>query len=362
MKNAPQILIVDDNVTNLQVLGSILKENKYNVLIAKNGTMAINTTKQYLPDLILLDIMMPEMNGYEVAERLKSNPETAMIPIIFISAKNDEDSIVEGFNVGGQDYISKPFIPRELIARVQTHLSIRKNEKNLEYIINAKNNFFQSVTKTLKDPLSQLASFSQMLPSKLEAEDYQKAGEYAKLISDTAIDQFKVFENLLEWAKIQTGHYSPFLEDVDIAQVIESAVGLQQSLITQKSLQLTTNFDTGIAFADADLIGTVLRNLINNACKFSLDEGEVTINVFEKDDSVFIEVHNKTGFLSSDDAQTLLVEGANLSDVNPDHEEKGAGLGLPICRELAKINSGSIMVEGLENEGAKFTLKLQTGF
>lgn len=124
-KNKMLILVVDDNPQNLQFLGNLLSENGYEVAVAENGIQAMDFVNNKNPDLILLDIIMPEMNGFEVCKKIKSNKSTMHIPIIFLTARNDTDSIVEGFEVGGTDYVTKPFNKIELLARVKTHIEVK---------------------------------------------------------------------------------------------------------------------------------------------------------------------------------------------------------------------------------------------
>ena len=119
------ILIVDDDTTNLQVIGSFLYNKSYKIILAKSGNDALKSVENNLPDLILLDIMMPEMNGYEVCKKLKANNQTKDIPIIFLTAKTETKDIIKGFNTGGVDYITKPFIKEELLARIQTHVNLK---------------------------------------------------------------------------------------------------------------------------------------------------------------------------------------------------------------------------------------------
>ena len=132
IQNKPTILIVDDTETNIDILLELL--NKYDIAVATDGLSALDIASKDSPDLILLDIMMPEMDGYEVCRKLKKNDDTKNIPIIFITAKTDEDSIEEAYAVGGIDYVTKPFKPRELLARVKTQLKMKALVDNLEYI------------------------------------------------------------------------------------------------------------------------------------------------------------------------------------------------------------------------------------
>jgi len=126
------ILIIDDDTINLQVIGSFLYNKNYKIILAKNGNDALKSVENNHPDLILLDIMMPGMNGYEVCKKLKANNQTKDIPVIFLTAKTETKDIIKGFDTGGVDYITKPFIKEELLARVKTHISLKVSQDLLK--------------------------------------------------------------------------------------------------------------------------------------------------------------------------------------------------------------------------------------
>ncbi|MBN1413356.1 MAG: diguanylate cyclase [Spirochaetales bacterium] len=130
--NRSLILIVDDNPNNLQLLGSMLRENEFSVAVAQNGVQALEYVKKKKPDLILLDIMMPEIDGYEVCLKLKEDIQTERIPVIFLTAKSDPENIIRGFDVGGVDYITKPFIKKVVLARINVHIKLNKTLEKLE--------------------------------------------------------------------------------------------------------------------------------------------------------------------------------------------------------------------------------------
>lgn len=361
-KRVATILIVDDNANNLQLLSGILRNEGYQLLLAQDGVSAINLVIQSMPDLILLDIMMPGMNGFEVAKRIRADNKFNSIPIIFISASSDEDSIVRGFECGGQDYISKPFIQRELLARIENQLAIRRNEQNLSQIIKAKDLFFSQMTASLKSPLSQLASFSQMLPAKIEQEDYNRAIEYANIIYDTALSQFEVFENLIEWARIQTGFYTPFFEDVDVSSCVNTIVELFGPMIRNKSLKINSEFETGIVFADELLLHTVLRNILHNAIKFSESQGSIDITVYDKGATVCISIRDYGEGMQTDDAKTLFEDDTDLMTINSDSELKGNGMGLRISKKLVHLMDGNISATAHGSEGIEILISLSSGF
>lgn len=162
-----RILIVDDMATNLQVLGTILKENGYHTNIARNGSEAIMRAEKVCPDLILLDVMMPEMDGFEACRRLKDIEKTKHIPIIFLTAKTESESVIKGFDLGAADYVLKPFNSSELLARVQTHLDLKKSrdiidQKNKDLL--DKNDALTKLNNELQKALEEIKTLRGILP------------------------------------------------------------------------------------------------------------------------------------------------------------------------------------------------------
>ncbi|NJK97303.1 MAG: response regulator [Bacteroidales bacterium] len=163
MNEEAYLLIVDDNLENLNVIGNILKDKHYKIALARNGVSALQILDEIEIDLILLDIMMPDMDGYEVCTRIKKNAALEDIPVIFISALNETKDIVKGFNCGGIDYITKPFKAEEIIARVDTHLKLRKQTLELKMINANKDLFISILAHDLKNPFNHLINFSDIL-------------------------------------------------------------------------------------------------------------------------------------------------------------------------------------------------------
>src|ERR1035437_6045005 len=163
----PNILIVDDVSTNLKILGAILKNSGYKVRPVPHGILALQATEREKPDLILLDIMMPDMDGYEVCRRLKENPKFCDVPIIFISALSEPDDIVRALNTGGVDYITKPFRAEEVKARVATHLKLYKQSKELKELNATKDKFFSIIAHDLRGPLSGLIGLAELVTDEI---------------------------------------------------------------------------------------------------------------------------------------------------------------------------------------------------
>lgn len=352
------ILIVDDNMHNLQVLGGILREQNYSVLVVQNGTSALKMMERVRPHLILLDIMMPDIDGIQVCTMLKQNEWTASIPVIFISAKNDEATIVQGFNVGGVDYISKPFIPSELLARVRHQLMIAQNEKSLLEIIDTKNKFFSIVAHDLKSPINQIIGLSEILPAKLEKEDYARAIQYAQHIHEAAINQFKLLENLLDWARIQLGVLSPRIELIFPLDLFNEVTSLYQLAIIQKHLSVKLNVTADSMKADPRLLQTIVRNLLSNAIKFTPADGYITIECYQKNQSSIITVKNTGQGLTEVEMDQLRSNETYIDSSQHRNPNRGTGLGLRICKELLKLQNGHLEIDSQYGQWTMFTVTL----
>ena len=217
------ILVVDDQPINLKVIASVLSAD-YSLSIANNGINALKMLEKGLPDLILLDIMMPEMDGYEVCKRVKENEKTKDIPIIFLTAKTDINDIIKGFDVGAVDYITKPFNPTEMKVRVVNHLNLyhAKKEiermyqkllmsqealenanKQLEQTNKEKDKFFSIIAHDLKSPFNGIIGLSEMLRDDARILDTDSIIKYAGLIHSSTQQTFDLLKNLLEWARMQ---------------------------------------------------------------------------------------------------------------------------------------------------------------
>ena len=297
-KNNYKILIVDDIQENLQVLGSILGEKNIAVLIAKNGRQAIKIALKKQPDLILLDINMPELNGYQTCEILKKDEQTKNIPIIFLSALNEKNDIVKGFDSGGVDYITKPFNKAELLARVFTHLELKysrdklkSQNKELEDINATKNKFFSIISHDLRAPFNSLIGFTDLLLKYHKKYDEEKREDFIKLINNTSKNTLKLLENLLTWSHSQSGKIKYLPEKLNLkALLFEIIFPLQESADKKNISILDTIPENKLIFADRNMLSTVLRNLISNAIKFTNLNGNIIISSNEHQANNYLEI------------------------------------------------------------------------
>jgi signal transduction histidine kinase len=355
------ILIVDDMPKNIQLLGSILKNEFVDIEFATSGQEALEWLKAKKFDLVLLDIMMPEMDGFEVCRRIKQNPETEDIAVIFITAKTDIQSIVQGFEVGAVDYLTKPFNRNELIARVKTHLTLQHQKKLLEQENELKDKVFSIIGHDLRTPVGNIKSYiDAFLLSDIEISE-----ETRVLLNDlSALSEqaFSLLENLLFWAKNQSGKISCNPKRNDINGVIENAILLIQHQANKKNISiLRPSVKKVEAYFDAEQIAIVLRNLLSNAVKFTQLGGEIRIalNHISQNEKEYIKIEiadNGIGIVEED--QKKLFDKKSHFTTYGTNNEKGSGLGLHLCKEFVEMNKGSIGVVSEPGKGSIFYFTL----
>ncbi|MBT9548794.1 MAG: hybrid sensor histidine kinase/response regulator [Candidatus Sericytochromatia bacterium] len=361
------ILIVDDNPNNLRLLITLLSEQGYETRPANNGARALNTVQKQKPDLILLDINMPEMDGYEVCRQLKAMPETADIPVLFISANDELHDKVKGFDVGGVDYISKPFEPQELFARVRTHLQLKQAQdqlKALNHQLQASNRFFQHlgqvkdeflgmVSHDLKNPLSSILLFSRYMESRTLSED--KAREMGRLITKAGKRMFRLIEDLLDLNKLEQGELTPELQRFDLLPLVQDVCAEYQEKAQAKGQSLNSTWETESAWIVADplRVRQVLENLLSNALKFSPPQSEIAIRLQQEGQRVCLQVRDQGPGLSEADQAQLFEKFMRLS-AKPTGGEHSSGLGLSISKKLVEAMSGTIGCTSQLGQGACF--------
>lgn len=365
MKPSALILIVDDNKNNLQVLGSILHTEGYKLALAKNGKEAIRQAELINPDIILLDVMMPEMDGYETCMHLKKNASTKEIPIIFLTAKTETEDIVRGFQVGGVDYITKPFRKEELLARMQNHLALRAATKEiarqatkLRELNNTKDQMFAIISHDLRSPLSGLKNMLDLLTDKSTPTDQEFKESAIEIMKTTTDHTVNLLENLLLWARSQRGELEVTPITLEIQKIIDNNIQLASNAINQKQLQvqnLTEDFH--LANADLNLTQTIIRNLLNNAVKFTPKQGLIKFSATASGDFLNILITDTGVGISSENMKKLFKMDTNFTTYGTNNE-KGSGLGLKLCKSFAEKQQGKLEVKSTEGKGTTFIVTL----
>ena len=353
------ILVVDDVVSNVLLLKILLTKENFKVLTANNGYTCIEIAQNNHPDLILLDVMMPDINGFETAEKLKSDPATADIPIIFLTALNAPSDLVKGFQVGANDFLTKPFNKEELVMRVMRQIQlvfakriIESQNAELKRTISNRDKMYSVIAHDLRSPMASIRMVLNLLVSTISSE---LIGEELFSLLDKANKESEethdLLDNLLKWTKSQTGRLNVVHQNFDISDVL---IGIEDifSLIAENKKQ-KINFDkqTGsiMVRADKHMLNTVLRNFMSNAIKFTPEGKDIDILVDKQDKFVKVSIRDHGVGISPERIATLFSAGQTTYGTN---NEEGSGLGLQLCQDFARKNGGDVMVESVLGEGS----------
>jgi len=352
------ILIVDDVVPNVQIAKAILQKDGYTVETAESGPEALKHIRVSPVDLILLDIMMPDMDGFEVARIIKGMDEFVDVPIIYLTARNDEESITNGFELGAVDYITKPFRGAELRMRVQNHLKLRFIQRRLQQANASKDKFFSIIAHDLRSPFTALVGMSQYLSTGIDKLDAETAKEFLEGMHKSSKNAFNLLENLLEWARIQTGRMPIEPQEIDVSEIVRENLALFDTNIKNKQLYIENKLQqVEIAYADENSINTVVRNLLSNAIKFTPEAGQISLYSNRTEHELVITVQDNGKGIEPDVLSTLFRIDVRHSNTGT-NQEKGSGLGLVLCKDFIEKNGGQISVESEPGHGTLFMFSL----
>ena len=361
-----KILIVDDVMSNVLLLKVLLTNEKFAIATASNGRQALEQVEKENPDLVLLDVMMPDMSGFEVAQHLKSHPNTADIPIIFLTALNSTADIVKGFQVGANDFISKPFNKEELIIRVTHQISlvaakrlILSKTEELQRTIAGRDKLYSVIAHDLRSPMGSIKMVLNMLilnlPSeKIGAEMY----ELLTMANQTTEDVFSLLDNLLKWTKSQIGKLNVVYQDVDLVEVTDGVIEIFSMVASLKKIRIREmKPEKMMVNADIDMLKTVVRNLLSNAIKFSKENSEVLVKMEEVDGMAVVSVQDYGCGISEEGQKKLLHTDTHFSTFGTNNEE-GSGLGLLLCKDFVVKNGGKLWFTSKEGEGSIFSFSI----
>lgn len=357
-----KILIVDDVTSNVLLLKILLTNEKFQICTASNGHQCVEVARSEHPDLILLDVMMPELNGFDTAVILKKDSLTADIPIIFLTALNSPSDLVHGFQVGAHDFLTKPFNKEELIMRVMHQISlvaakryiIEQNEK-LKRIISNRDKMYSVIAHDLRSPM---ASIRMVLNLCVNVVTPDMVGEEIFGLLDKANRESEethdLLDNLLKWTKSQTGRLEVAYQNLELDDIVPGVVDIFTMIAEMKKikLQYIPSEEHLKVRADNDMMKTVVRNFISNAIKFT-PEGK-GIEVYYKKSGEFakISVRDHGVGIAPERIDTLFHKGETTYGTGG---EEGSGLGLQLCADFARKNGGDVMVESTLGEGSTFS-------
>jgi signal transduction histidine kinase len=360
-QDKPLIFIAEDSPENLKVLCHFIEE-EFRISAVGNGRQALEMIPVVEPDLILLDIMMPGMDGFTICQHLREDVKTRDIPIIFLTARADKADVIRGFELGAVDYITKPFNGTELIARIKTHLELKFSREVLKELNATKDKFFSIIAHDLKNPLQALLLAIDVLYGNYDFFDEAKKKNFIQRFHDSAHHLSALLDTLLNWSRSQRGLLECNPENINIKNLVMENIHLIEEGIRKKNIEISTKIrSNAIAFADKNMVGTVIRNLLSNAVKFTPPNGHVRIQAQANDHLVEINVCDNGIGIKPENVPELFRIGTHKVSKGT-IGEKGTGLGLVLCKEFVEKNNGSIDVTSTLGKGSCFKIFLPSAF
>lgn len=374
MEYIPTILIVDDDSTNLRLLGKLLKENNYNVAVAKSGKDALDIVYSEELDLIMLDVMMPEMDGYELCKIIKSQPEYQEIPILYLSALNEIDEIIKGFSHGAVDFINKPFNTKILLSRVKTHIDLRlktkkiknfnkeleqkvierteelnKANQELMQLDELKSEFLNIISHEIRTPLNGIMGAFFLIKSRVENNNLDKIFEVLEL-SVERLERFTL--NALLITNLKSGRHKLELTKFKLIDLLNKVSTKFNDKLKEKEIEIRPNIDNKtILIAEWALVEKCIASLIDNAIKFSPQKSTIEIKVVETVEIIVCQIIDNGHGFTPKSLKRLFQPFA------PGHQfiDQNEGIELALCKLIMEKHKGRIEVENYSN-GAMVSL------
>jgi len=348
--NQPEILLVEDTPEHIEAVVAVLQNNNFKIRIANKWSTALKLLSRHQPDLILLDIYMPEMDGFELCKTIKKNRAYSSIPIIFLTARDDEDSIRKGFELGAQDYVIKPFNTSELLARVKTHIKLKQQTESLKEANRELDSFCYTIAHDLKSPLLSINKLIEYLVTDYKNELDNEGQELVTIIQEKSLEVIAIVEHLLEFSKMcemPMQHKVIQMEPLffDVYNELVQLQGKRQVEFNFKPLPNITG--------DPVMMRMLVSNILSNSLKYTLTREIAVIEVsFSESESeyTFAVKDNGVGFDMRYSARLFGV----FQRLHSQNEFEGSGVGLAICQKILTRHNGQAWMIGEVDKGATF--------
>ena len=373
------ILVVDDTPQTLQLLVAILSGANYTVRPADSGALALASVLAYPPELVLLDVNMPEMSGFEVCRQLKQNPATQAIPVVFLSGLTDLDDRVQGFQLGAVDFVAKPFQRDELLARVSTHLQLARLQKDLTSEVakqtrdlqgayqelakasRLKDEFLSTMSHELRTPLTAVIGMAQILHAGAYGPLNREQAEAIEVVEGSGRKLLQMINDILDYIQVDAGKVELQLAECPIVELVNAVLENVRSKAAEKHIELSCRFyqQKSLLWLDVRHMRRVLLILLDNAVKFTSSGGNVGIIVRNSivQHRIEFEVWDGGPGIAEADLPKLFKPFLQLDGgLNRSHE--GSGLGLALAGKLARLLGGEIRVTSQLNAGSRFIVSL----
>lgn len=358
---AAKVLIVDDDPMVVKSLERILQAQHFLLYSVFSGEDALQAIYNVNPDIILLDILMPGMDGFRVCQTLKSDPLKKQIPVIFLSSTTSTSDIVKGFEAGAVDYITKPFQAAELIARLRTHLELKQAREEILNTNLLKTKFFNLITNDIKNALIGVKGVANFLLQELKSQEGQQneSLKLARILYNDSNDLYLLLQNLIEWATVEADYFQPEAKSVNLFTLIHQIKKENQFSLAQKELLFNIECpEDFVIFSNPEALHNILDHLLSNAIKYSATGSSILFRIAHQDDKIHMQLEDFGVGMDPEIADQIF----KLDNPHPKTigtaGEKGTGLGLIICRALMEKLHGHIRIETKKRQGIIVHLEL----
>jgi two-component system sensor histidine kinase/response regulator len=352
------ILIVDDNPMNVLLTETILKNNGYLTYTALSGLKAIDLLTEVIPSLILLDVMMPDMDGLQVCRKIKENQKWKDIPIIFLTANTQTEDVVRGFDAGGVDYITKPFKGEELLVRVKNHLELFHSRHTIMEMNKNRDKLYSIIAHDIRSPLS---GIQQTIDAIDQGFFDPNTEDFRDLIHQLGIrtrETSTLLNSLLQWTRFQGEFVSIQMKPTNLFLLLTNCVLLLEANARNKDITIKIDLDENYtALCDEVSIHTVFRNILSNAIKFTPNNGMILITSEQNDKYINIVIAD-TGVGIEEKMLQKILSADELISTSGTNNEQGTGLGLIMVRDFVKKNNGILNITSTLGEGTTIKISL----
>ncbi|MFT3781634.1 MAG: response regulator [Nibricoccus sp.] len=361
-----KVLITDDDRMNIRILSSILQSEGFEIRDADSGEQTLEVYEQFQPDLVLLDVVLPGIDGFATCRELRARHGDNTAPIIFITARTESDDIVEGLAAGGVDYLTKPFRRKESLARIRTHLQnkiLSEQQKalveQLKTANQAKNKLLGMAAHDLRNPLASIRGLAEFLRDGTVGELTPDQLDLANTIFETSQSMLTLLNELLDVATIEAGELKVHKEPYNLSELVEKAVYLNNINAARKNTKIIYSppAEAPIVRMDQAKIRQVMDNLLSNAVKYSPPGSSINVRISGFHPAFTVAVQDQGPGIPENERHKLFTDFATLSS-KPTGGEKATGLGLAICRKIVEAHRGAITATNLPGGGCEFSIML----
>lgn len=379
MPDTNDILVVDDTPDILRLLSEVLSADGFSVRAADSGELALASAFLHPPDLVLLDVRMPKMDGFEVCRRLKGDPRTERIPVIFLSGVTEMGGRIEGFRLGAVDFLLKPFEREELLVRVKTHLELGRLNKDLEKRVRErtaelmlanmeleratrmKDEFLANMSHELRTPLTAVLGMTDVLMEEVYGPLNAGQKDAVQTIERSGRHLLDLINDILDLSKLEAKTVELELEECNAADIAGEMLRFIAAQARRKKIEACCEIEPDLPklTADSRRLKQMLINLLGNAVKFTPEGGQIGLSVRyhrENQEMEFIVWDSGIGISAAD--QMKLFQPFVQIDGGLARKYEGTGLGLVLVRRTARLHGGDVMVRSTEGEGSRFILRL----